>query len=222
MAISSAVFSSVESLATQFYMPLYLKEITKGNLTKRTYVWNELASIMIPIYIGIAVYVFVFSPYLARLLVSEKFYDAYIYTMIGAVIELFRVANNIVYQVSQSELNTKKTILPYVLGFGIMIIGLYSIDVSGSFWKISVIIAVSYFITLVVMYHSMKTLLAIRLDWKIIVKTTLFLSPMTIVSFINLDKTLITSIYIALIGGIYLVFVYYILLHEKIRFMSAK
>jgi O-antigen/teichoic acid export membrane protein len=221
MALSGAVFSAIESLATQFYMPLYLKRITNTSLKVRTDTWNELASIMIPIYIGVAVYVFVFSPYIATILVAEKFYSAHIYTMIGAVIELFRVINNLVYQVSQSELNTKKTIFPYFLGFGTMVLGLYSIDVSEALWKVPVILAVSYFITLFFMYYKMKTLLSIRLDWKQVMKAILISVPMMGVFLLNIDKDFINSILIIIIGGIYLVSVFYFLLNDKIKSMSV-
>ncbi len=220
MAISGAIFSSIESLATQFYMPLYLKRITNTSLTTRAHVWNELASIMIPIYIGVAVYVVVFSPYLAKILVAEKFYDAYVYAMIGAVIELFRTTNNIVYQVSQSELSTKKTILPYLLGFGVMLIGLYSIDVSESLWKVPIIIATSYFVTLFVMFSKMRTLLAIRVDWKLLIKTILISLPMMSIFLLNIDKDFINSFFVIIAGGIYLAIVLYFLLGSKIKSMS--
>ncbi|HAS7948372.1 TPA: hypothetical protein I7583_18640, partial [Vibrio cholerae] len=110
MTLSGAIFSALESLSTQFYMPLYLKKITNADQAMRTKAWNELADILLPVYIAVLIYVIALAPYLAKLLVAEKFQDAYIYAMIGAFIEFFRVITNLVYLVSQSEVKTKSTI----------------------------------------------------------------------------------------------------------------
>jgi O-antigen/teichoic acid export membrane protein len=220
MAMSAAVFAAIEGLATQFYMPWYLKKITNASLVARTNAWNELATIMIPIYIGVAIYVAVFSPYFAKILVAEKFYEAYIYASIGAMIELFRVISNLVYHVSQSELNTKKTILPYLLGFGLMLIGLYSIDASESLWKVPVVISVSYLITLIVMYKEMKKLLFIVLQWELFLKAVMISVPMIGVWLLNLDKDFMNSILVMIAGGVYLVLSFYALLSDKIKSLS--
>ncbi|TEW50703.1 hypothetical protein [Psychromonas algicola] len=222
LALSNSIFSALDSLATQFYMPLYLKKITNATKSDRALIWNQLANSMFSIYIGVTIYVIVFSPYLAKLLVSENFYEAYIYTMIGAVIELFRVSTNLIYMVSQSEVKTKNTIGPYFFGFLIMIIGLYSIDVSKDLWKVPVILAFSYLITLLTMFLSMKKLLNIKLNFSIIVKSILFMSPLLFFSFIESAPTMSNSIGWLIIGGLYFLLIQYFLLKNKIQIMSLK
>ncbi|NCP72634.1 MAG: hypothetical protein COW76_01135 [Shewanella sp. CG18_big_fil_WC_8_21_14_2_50_42_11] len=221
MAISGAIFSALESLATQFYMPLYLKKITNATKQERTQAWNELADIMLPIYIAVTIYVIVFAPYLAKLLVAEKFFEAYIYAMIGAIIELLRVTTNLIYMVSQSEVKTKNTITPYLFGFLIMIVGLYSIDVSDALWKVPVILAVSYLVTLSIMTFNMKKLLEIQINLWFSIKTILLMSPIFIVYFASIDPTIINAIIFLILGGGYLLGVQYFLLKSKIQKMSA-
>ena len=104
--MSGIIFSSVESLASQYFSPIYLRQITNTTKKQRTKAWNELANYMLPIYIFLTVFVITMSPYLVYILVAEKFHEVYIYTMFGAMIELFRVSTNIVYKISQSEINT--------------------------------------------------------------------------------------------------------------------
>jgi hypothetical protein len=62
MALSGSIFAALESLATQFYMPIYLRKITHSTKQTRTQAWNELADIMIPIYVAATIYVIVFAP----------------------------------------------------------------------------------------------------------------------------------------------------------------
>lgn len=222
MALSGALFSALESLLTQFYMPLYLKEITNASYQGRARAWNNLARIIFPIYISTAVYVIALAPYLAKVLVAEKFYEAYIYTMIGAIVELFRVVTNMFYLVSQSEIDTKKTIVPYFFGFSIMIFGLYTIDVSDSLWKIPVILAFSYLVTLVIMILNMKKMLPIKIEGWMLLKSLLIMLPLLIVFFLAPEVTLLNAVMILLLGGVYFLMVLYFLLRNKVAILGLE
>ena len=50
---------------------------------------------------------------LITILVDSRFHDSYIFTMVGAGIEFFRVITNLLNNVSQSERQTYNTILPF-------------------------------------------------------------------------------------------------------------
>lgn len=221
MALSGAIFSALESLATQFYMPLYLKKITNATHQVRTQAWNELASVMLPIYIAVTIYVIAFAPYLAKLLVAEKFQEAFIYAMIGAVIELLRVTTNLVYLVSQSEVKTKSTITPYLVGFLIMIVGLYSFDVSEALWMVPGILAFSYLVTLFIMFYNMKKLLPIGFEASTSLKSLLLMLPLLALRLVDLQLSILTALFVLLVGGGYLLIIQYLLLKEKIKKMSS-
>ena len=77
LATSAAIFSSFESLATQYYLPLYLKNITGASRDIREKSWNAISVIMIPIYVSITIFVIALAPYITHLLPSEKFYLEY-------------------------------------------------------------------------------------------------------------------------------------------------
>ena len=221
MALSSAIFSALETLATQFYMPLYLKKITNANQAMRTKAWNELANILLPVYIAVLIYVISLAPYLTKLLVAEKFQDAYIYAMIGAFIEFFRVITNLIYLVSQSEVKTKSTIMPYVIGFMVMVISLYTIDVSRSPWGVPVILALSYSITLSIMFYNMKKLLPISFDFLGFLIVALLTSPLLIMHKVSITPTLINSVVFSFLGGLYILIIQYPILKSKIKKMST-
>ncbi len=109
-SVSGAIFGAVESLASQYFDPIYIRKITNATKEQRTKAWNNLANFMIPLYILLVVYIISLAPYLVKILVAQKFYDAYIYTIFGALIEFIRVMTNLVYMVSQSEVKTGTTI----------------------------------------------------------------------------------------------------------------
>lgn len=163
-SVSGAIFSAVESLSSQYFNPIYMREITNATKEQRTKAWNNLANFMIPLYILLTVYIISLAPYLVKILVAQKFYDAYIYTMFGALIEFIRVMTNLAYMVSQSEVKTSTTILPYTIGFITTILTLYFIDLSENLWAIPVVLSFAYSIIFLILYINMKKLLPISIN----------------------------------------------------------
>ncbi len=216
LAVSGAIFGAVESLATQYYNPIYLREITNASKKERTKAWNELANYMIPLYVLLTVYIISLSPYLTNLLVAEKFYEAYIYAMFGALIEFFRVITNIVYLVSQSELKTNTTIIPYTIGFMISIGLLYFFDMSATLWMIPLFLSLAYAVIFIVLFINMKKLLEIKVNVINVIKSFILASPLFVVFFIDNDRTLVLTLSTIVSSGIYFFFITYLILEKQI------
>ncbi len=216
LAVSAAIFSAVESLATQFYHPIYLRKITHTSKKDRAKVWNELASYMIPIYLILAVYVMILSPYLTKLLVSSKFYEAYIYAIFGAMIEFFRVITNLVYTVSQSEVKTNTTILPYTIGFVLTISSLYFFDMSEKLWMIPLFVGLANGVIFLLLFENMKKLLDIKIDLMGLLKSFILVSPLFMILFIQNTQELLQTILSIGISGIYFLFLIYLIAQKRI------
>lgn len=216
LAVSAAIFSAVESLATQFYNPIYLKKITFVSKEDRAKVWNELASYMIPIYLILAVYVMILSPHLTKLLVASKFYEAYIYAIFGAMIEFFRVITNLVYTVSQSEVKTNTTILPYTIGFILTISSLYFFDMSEKLWMIPLFVGLINGVIFLLLFKNMKKLLDIKIDLMDLLKSFILVSPLFMILFIQNTQELLQTILSIGISGIYFLFLVYLIVQKRI------
>ena len=210
-SVSGAIFSAVESLVTQYFNPLYLRNITNASKGKRTLIWNELASHIIPIYILLTGFVVALSSYLVQVLVAEKFHDAYIYTMLGAFMEFFRATTNLVYLVSQSEVKTNTTMMPYAVGFLFTIIVLYTIDFSNNLWSIPLVLITAYIIIFMILFFSMKKLLPIKICFLSIVKALILSIPFGIIYFLDKNYTISITIGIIIITGVYLLVSLYLL-----------
>ena len=214
LAVSGAIFSAVESLATQYYNPIYMRQITNATKKDRAKAWNNLANYMIPTYLVLAIYVIILSPYLTNLLVAEKFHDAYIYAMYGAMIEFFRVITNLVYMVSQSEVKTNTTIVPYTVGFIFTIGSLYLFDMSEQLWMIPLFLALANGVIFIILFIYMKKLLDIKIDCINLVKFFLLALPLFLVLLISNDKDTIQTIMIIGLSGIYLLFLIYLIVKQ--------
>jgi O-antigen/teichoic acid export membrane protein len=203
LAIATAIFSAVENLSMQYFFPIYLNKITNSTKEKRTDAWNELSSYMIIIYVLLAAFIIALAPFLATILVAEQFYESYIFAMIGAMIELCRVLSNLVYKVSQSELKTMKIVMPYLIGFSVLVILLYSIDAKNQLWIIPAVLFFTYFLILVLLFISMSKLLPITVNYKIVSKAILMTPPFFMVYLLDIDISLMSSLAVVLIFGIY-------------------
>jgi O-antigen/teichoic acid export membrane protein len=220
LAVSGAIFSAVESLATQFYNPIYLRKITHASKEDRAKAWNELASYMIPIYLILAVYVIILSPYLTKLLVALKFYDAYIYAMFGAMIEFFRVITNLVYMISQSEVKTNTTILPYTIGFILTISSLYFFDMSEKLWMIPLFVGFANCVIFLFLFINMKKLLDIKIDLMNLLKTFVLVFPLFSILFIQNTQELWQTILTIGTSGIYFLVLVYLIAQKRILGVS--
>jgi len=216
LAISAALFGVIESLATQYYNPLYLRKITHANTKDRAAAWNELANYMMPIYLVFTLYVIALSPYLTKLLVASKFHDSYVYVMIGAVIEFFRVAANLVYKVSQSEVKTNTTVIPYAVGFIFTISSLLLFDMSQQLWGIPLLIALANGIILFFLFKCMKKMLNIQVDFISLVKSFVFAAPLCLTFLIKNNDTLLQSLLVVALSSVYLLFILGIMMKHKL------
>ncbi|QDO83504.1 oligosaccharide flippase family protein [Shewanella psychropiezotolerans] len=208
-SVSSAIFTAVSSLATQYFNPIYFRNITNASKEQRTAAWNELAGVIFPVYICLALFVICLSPYLINVLVSDRFHDAYIYVAIGAIIELLRVSSNIVYLVSQSEVKTTTTIFPYIIGFVCSVTVLYFVDFSQYIWMIAVVLSVSYSIIFILLFVNMRRLLPISIKMKGVCKSVFLSIPFFLVPLIECKPSIISSLLIIVFFGMYLILCIY-------------
>tara|TARA_R110000744_G_scaffold22045_4_gene56629 strand:- start:2709 stop:4154 length:1446 start_codon:yes stop_codon:yes gene_type:complete len=210
-SVSSAIFNAVSSLTLQYFNPLYLKAITNATKENRVIAWNNLATVVFPIYTCLMLFVICLSPYFLNILVADKFQGAYIYVVLGAVIEFFRVSSNVVYMVSQSEVKTTTTIIPYVLGFLSSILTLCFIDFTEHLWLISVVLSLSYCLVFILLYFNMKKILPVKIKSSGIYKSMFLSLPFTVVPLINYPPSWFLSILLIGFFGMYFMFCVYLL-----------
>ena len=204
LSISSAVFSSLEAIAMQYFNPIFLKDILDATKKQRAKAWNKMASLVVPIYLLATVFTVAMAEVLITILVDSKFHEAYIYAMIGAIFEFFRVMTNLLNSVAQSEYQTSYTIKPYFVGFLVSVGVLMFFDFQEQVFMVPVVLSVAYALVFGLMYLNMKKLL----DIKIIVdflKIIVLSLPFGLIYFIDINSMFIALLLSAIFGS-YLLF----------------
>jgi len=214
ISVSSAVFTSIESISMQYFNPIFLKKILNATKKERTIAWNNIAKQVVPIYILTVFFTISMAEVLINILVDNKFHDSYIYTMIGVGIDFFRVMSNLLNNVAQSEYKTKSTVKPYLVGFIVSLGLLSSMDFNTNYSMIPIVLVTAYFLVYVYMYTIMKKILDIKYDIEIV--KIIFLSlPFSSIYFIDIPMTdIVFNLAVLFIFGVYFLFVLW-LLHKN-------
>ena len=216
IGVANAVFGSIESIAMQYFNPIFYKKIIDASIEERATVWNEIAQYMVPIYILSTILVISIAEYLITILVDSKFHHSYIYTRIGAGIEFFRVMTNLLNNVSQSEKNTKVTIAPYVVGFVVALGFIGFVNFGTNYFMIPVALLLAYFGVFIYMYFNMKKLLKIHYEFNSIYKSILLGMPLFTIIFIDCKIDIANSLCIVFMSGIYFIFSGGLLMRKKV------
>ena len=217
LGVSSAVFSSLESISMQYFSPIFLKNILDANKQERIKAWNNMARQIVPIYILAAFFTLAMSEVLVNILVDNKFHDSYVYTMYGVGIEFFRVMTNLLTNVSQSEYDTTATIKPYLVGFIVSLGLLSSVDFGTNYFMIPLVLGIAYFLVFIYMYLNMKKLLDIKYDINILRIICLSLPFFTILLFNITKLNIILNLFIIIIYGIFFLLVIWLYYKESQR-----
>jgi len=204
LAVSSAVFNAIQSIAMQYFNPIFLKNIHNARKNERTKAWNDMAKKIVPIYILASFFTISMSQVLIKVLLDEKFHDVYIYTILGVGIEFFRVMTNLLINVSQSEYKTHSTIKPYLIGF-IISLGLITfVDFGTNYYMIPLVLCIAYSLVYLYMYINMKRILDIK--YNISIKLIVLISlPCLSSIFFTLTNNIIQNIGILVLYGFYFI-----------------
>ena len=166
LSVASAIFSIVESLIQQYFNPIFLNKIYAATKDQRVTIWRKIAGPITLTYLTIGAFVVIMAPQLLLILVGEKYHNAIVFVQVGVFIELARVHINLLNWLAQSEYRNELLILPYVSGFGAVVLLLWNIPLSAGGIGVTLALATSYFIVLILALVKIRAMakFKIKLD----------------------------------------------------------
>jgi O-antigen/teichoic acid export membrane protein len=204
LAISGQVASTIESIVMQYFHPIYYKQITNATIQERKKAIESFINKALPIYFMLAIFLTFLAKYVVEILVDEKYYGVYIFTTFGIWIEFFRMSSNLFGNISQSEMNTKKFMTPYIIGSLVTIILVYfsSSKVDYEFY-LPIALLIGGIFTMIVMYISMKNLIDFKIDFRLIFFSFLVSLPYFSTYLFNFETNLVLNLLVVGSFGIY-------------------
>jgi len=207
LAVSAQISGVFESIVMQYFHPIYYEKISHTDLDGRTLAINELINKVLPIYFMLALFLTFLAKYIVEILVDEKYYGVYIFTMFGVWIEFFRMVTNLLGNISQSEMNTQKFMIPYVLGSIVTISLVYfSSMISAYTLYLPIALILGSLVTLILMYISMKKLINFKINYKVLLIAFMLSTPYALVVIFNIDTSIYLSLMIVSLFGLYFLY----------------
>ena len=204
LAVSGQVAGIIESIAMQYFHPIYYQRISNTTIENRKKAINSLINNVLPIYLMLAIFLTFLSKNVLEILVDEKYYTAYIFTMFGIWIEFFRMTTNLFGNISQSEMNTKKFMIPYIVGSITTTILVYFSSISNKYSiDIPISLLVGGFVTLGMMYVFMKQLIDFTINYKLLFLSFLLSLPYASVYFLNIKTSMYSDLLLVALFGTY-------------------
>jgi O-antigen/teichoic acid export membrane protein len=166
-SVSSSIFALLESLFQQIYYPKFYRKITSEDKSIRLLACQDLINIAFPSFIFTAVYLVCSSPFILKILTSSAYSNSWMFVIFGCGISLARVLTNIISTIAHSEFNTKKLILPYVVG-GILTLSLMIglLNLYQSAYVIGIVLLCMNVLVFLLMKYFMFKMINTTIPWK--------------------------------------------------------
>lgn len=215
VSIAFAIFGAFEAIVIQYLYPIIYKSMQNDNKFKN--IINNMLNLIIPIYFLLALFASFLSFYFVKILVNYKYYDVYIYTIFGVWASFFRISGNVIANIANAKLDTKKLVVPYAVGG---ILSAVCILIATKFENYEILIPVALvfasFMGFLAMYFQMNKLVKINLEIKTLLMVLLYSLPLLIsIYFYKYSYELKCSFIITAIYGIYFLFVMYIIIKKR-------
>lgn len=216
-AVSASIFNAFEGFLTQYYLPGYYSNIATADREIRLLHTNSIISKLLGYYFLLFGFVVFFSDYILVLLVDSKFHHLGLYLKIAAGFELFRASSNVIYLVSQSEVNTKGAIFPYAAGAVALVFSLSIFNLHAELFFVPLIVFLSSLLVFILLFLNMRKLLPIVFPWKSLLRSFILVMPLSITLLLESRNELSWLILLSLAGSAYFLFSLFILYREDSR-----
>lgn len=116
LALASQLWGLVESLAMQFFNPLFFRRITRASAEEASVAFSDLLNVQGPVYLVLAGATVAAAAPLLFVLADPRYHGASDFLMLGALVECCRVLGNVLGNAAQVTHRTRALALPYAAG----------------------------------------------------------------------------------------------------------
>lgn len=215
ISLSFAISGAFETIVMQYLYPIMYKRMNDENRFQNTI--TDILNLIIPIYLLLAIFVSFLSFYFIKILVDEKYYDTYVYTIFGIWIAFFRMSANMLANIAHAKLNTKKLILPYAAGGILSLVGvLIASQFENYEYLISVALLFASFVSFMAMFFRMNNIVKINLEINFFLLVILYSLPLLVsIYFYKYSYQIEYLLGILTVFGIYFLFIMYMIIKKK-------
>ena len=202
--LANQMWSLVESLAQQYFYPLFYKKISLNGGSAIDGAVSDVINVMLPIYLILAGMSYIASPYLLKLFVSSQYQGATFFLRLGIGVELCRVLANLLSNAGHANQNTRILIWPYAAGALAVLLFMILEHGEGAIELTGYAILMACFLMLFTMWLVITRMTKIQIQLQPVVVSFLIVGCLIAISSqINFDGLLLTALFGTAVIGVF-------------------
>ena len=208
--LATSLCVAVEYLFQQLYLPKFYNDLNETS-EKKQIAWNVYLNKVVPSYLALILFIIGLSPFLMKLLADLKFKDSFKFLAVGAIIEFLRMLGNVFNMAMHANMNTKKSVVPYVLGGSFTILTILFIGHNPKYasW-IALSLAGGHLLSSIILKNEVNKIFKINFDFSNFFKVACLAFVLLIPILINSeDKNALYSMTIIFPFGLVLLGIFY-------------
>ena len=181
LSLGLAPMAMFDTLFTEYYRPLFYKDIARGDNTIKAQAWNKYASAYFPCVVLVGAMIGVSGPFLARILVSAQFQPIGWLAFWGALIKATFMVYATFVSLSFALLNTRLLILPNLLGAAVALAAIYILAQKQPLLGTGLALFLGMLVTMLAVGVRLRRKVAIQFPWQRLGVACLLALPMVVV-----------------------------------------
>lgn len=208
-------------LFNQFYDPIFYKETTTNEISKKIAAWNKYAYYLMPATFVLSIYIICGAPFIAKIIMGAKFYYVSRNIIIwGVLSQLALIFYSAYSMVGVVQLNTKGYILPNICGLIVLMCGLILLSRWNPYVGAGISLSAASLAIFVMGRWKMVKLLPVALPWRRLFFSFVLTLPLiiffVIIRFLYSDPSVFQSIFILTLSGVFATFIQLLLIKKDI------
>jgi len=196
LSLAIAPLSILDTLFTEFYRPIFYRQVVAGDQIETTIAFNRYAALYFPSIIIVSVVCGATGQFAARLLVSDDFFGVSWLSGWGAVIQSGYMIYGVCVSLIFTLRCTSRLILPNLMGAIVTCIGVYVAGRSASLGGVGASLGLGVLVTSAATWISLFRIIPIKIPWKSMgIAATLSTPILTLLLFLIDGKTTPTILY---------------------------
>lgn len=213
--IAAKIMAVFESIFTQYYHPVFYKEISTADTEGKRISWNKFAAYLFPGALLMVVFIIACAPFLTKLLVAAEFQESARFILWGALAELARVLGSGFSMIAHAQMKTGWLILPAITGATLALGGVFLLSQWDPQTGTGIALVIAGFAMALHLACKLHRKIAFNLPWRRIFISIALSAPL-LVGLLGFDTlndhlTYARSFIVLALAGIYLLIAQYLM-----------
>jgi len=215
--LSSGIMSAFEATAMNYFYPIFYSRIDQADSNERVLIWNDYASVMLPLTLYTVIFIMLMSKQLTHILMDKSFWLASQFVVFGAFIEMGRVLGNIYGMIAHATMDTKSLIVPQMIGALSVVVLVLVFKAVLSVDGIGIALVVSALFYVISMHWYMAKKHGIKVNFKKLFNQAIMAIFIIFSWLLSLfiDSSYLSDVIVLLISGVIYIYISYLLLRRS-------